>query len=389
MAKLSPIVGVLGHRQVGKTTLLENSCDYYVTFDDETTLDKALADPKAFIASYKRTSTAIDECQLVEKIFPALKERVRIDRRPGQFILSGSVRFTSKALIRESLTGRLLTLDLLPMTLSELDGGNLPDWLPRFLEMRRVNEADLQRLSEREFVRRMKLIEQYQNCGGLPGICFIRDARFRADKIQSQLETILSRDVHQIHATTLSIPELLRFIRELAKNDGEPVNHQALRRATGITPSTQKKLLYALEGVFILRHLPIEGARPGSAILFEDQAEVLTLGKGGLNSDQQWSGFIYRNLREQILYRSGLAAELFQFRTRSGVTVPFAVRTAQGVLGVIPLRGSVTRKALGAAQSFQRKYMESRVLIVTDQNETRVIDDRTILIPAAQILFPA
>ena len=388
MAKLSPLVGILGHRQVGKTTLLEKACSTYVTFDDESTLRSALADPKGFIAIHRKTATAFDECQLAEKIFPALKERVRKDRRPGQFFLSGSVRFTSKDLIRESLTGRLMTLDLLPMTLSELDGGELPTWLPRLLEARRIEGTWVSQLTEREYQRRMKLLQQYKDCGGLPGVCFIRDARFRSDKIMSQLDTILGRDLHQIRGTTLTLPELLRFVRELAKLDGEPLNYQALRRATGITPPTQKKLIYALEAVFLLRHLPIEGERPDSAIVFEDQAEVLALSRGTLNSEQQWQGLVYRNLREQVLYRSGLAAELFQFRTRAGVVIPFAVRTPEGVLGVVPIRGQLTRKALGAAQSFQRKYMTGRVLIVTDQNESRVIDERTLLLSAAQVLFP-
>ena len=96
LAALSPLVGLVGHRQVGKTTLLEAISRHYVTFDEEEVLASANADPKSFVAALGSPGTAIDECQLGERIFPALKERVRKDKRPGQLYLSGSVRFTSK-----------------------------------------------------------------------------------------------------------------------------------------------------------------------------------------------------------------------------------------------------------------------------------------------------
>src|SRR5690349_13769318 len=129
VAKLSPLVGLLGHRQVGKTTTLEKISKHYISLDDEIFLKEANASPAGFLAQLGKRGTAIDECQLSERLFPALKERVRKDRRPGQLFLSGSVRFTSKKLIRESLTGRIMTLELLPFTLSELDSATLPEYL--------------------------------------------------------------------------------------------------------------------------------------------------------------------------------------------------------------------------------------------------------------------
>jgi hypothetical protein len=104
----------------------------------------------AFAAALKLPRTALDECQLAERLFPALKERVRKDKRPGQFYLSGSVRFTSKRLIRESLTGRIMTADLFPLTLSELDRGELPDWLPRLVRARRMNDLQVSALPAKE-----------------------------------------------------------------------------------------------------------------------------------------------------------------------------------------------------------------------------------------------
>jgi predicted AAA+ superfamily ATPase len=75
LATLSPLVGPIGHRQVGKTTLLDQISQQYVTFDDENNLASANSNPKAFVSTLRSLGTAIDECQLAEKLFPALKER--------------------------------------------------------------------------------------------------------------------------------------------------------------------------------------------------------------------------------------------------------------------------------------------------------------------------
>jgi predicted AAA+ superfamily ATPase len=82
----SPIVGVLGHRQVGKTTFLESEIENYVTFDDLKTLRLAKTDAQKFLNKYHNKTVAIDECQFVETLFPALKEAVRKNKKPGQFI---------------------------------------------------------------------------------------------------------------------------------------------------------------------------------------------------------------------------------------------------------------------------------------------------------------
>lgn len=388
LASLSPLVGLIGHRQVGKTTLLEAISQHYVTFDDENVLASVNLNPKAFVAALRSPGTAIDECQLAERIFPALKERVRKDKRPGQLYLSGSVRFTSKKLIRESLTGRIMTADLLPLTLTELDRTDVPDLLPRMMRMRSLADLQLPHLQGKEHRRRMRLIEHYDACGGLPGACFIRNDRLRTQKILDQLETILDRDLRQIHDTTLTLPELMRLLRELALRDGSAPQYQQLRRATGITPITQKKLLFALEATFIIRPVPIEGDLRGSAMFFEDHAEAAVLAQNRLSPEQRWTGLILRNLREQLSYRLGENAEWFQYRTRAGVKVPFAWRTSDSVLGVIPIRGGVSRAAVAAAHSFLRKYAEGKAILVTDGDESRIMDDRTAVISATRLLWP-
>ncbi len=57
----SPVVGILGMRQTGKTTLVEDlSNKQYATLDDDTNLLAASQSPQSFLASFKGLG-AIDE----------------------------------------------------------------------------------------------------------------------------------------------------------------------------------------------------------------------------------------------------------------------------------------------------------------------------------------
>ena len=108
--------------------------------------------------------------------------------------------------------------------------------------------------------------------------------------------------------------------------------------ATGITPITQKKLLFALAATFIIRPVSKKGDFRGSALYFEDHSEVAVLSQDRLSADQRWTGLILRNLREQISYRLGENADLFQYRTRAGVVVPFAWRTVREGVSLMSVR---------------------------------------------------
>jgi predicted AAA+ superfamily ATPase len=387
ITRFSPLVGILGHRQVGKTTLLEKEGREYLTFDDIDTRSSAIKDPKLFLSHYKQLKTVIDECQLVEVLFPALKERVRLDRRPGQFFLSGSVRFTSKKLISESLTGRISNVDLLPLTLSELNETELPSTLHKIIAAKSLLHLSLIKPLAAIRSKREALAIKYLDHGGLPGVCFIRNERVRKQRLQDQLETILNRDLRQIYNTTLSLNTLLKFIQALAMSDGQILNHQALYRSTRLSPATQKKLLFALESIFILRQISVEGDTNGSAIIFEDQAEARYLSQNSISIEGQWAGLIYRNLREQTYYRVGFDAQFFQFRTRAGILIPVCVRTPEGIVGIIPCETEPTRSDAAAARSFLGRYGNSKIIFAARTGVTQVLDDRQMIAPVSWLLF--
>src|SRR5436309_853865 len=89
------VVVILGARQVGKSTLLEQVAATegqgreIITFDNQAVRAAAAADPAGFVAELT-TPVAIDEVQRVAEVMTEIKLRVDRDKTPGQFAITGS-----------------------------------------------------------------------------------------------------------------------------------------------------------------------------------------------------------------------------------------------------------------------------------------------------------
>jgi predicted AAA+ superfamily ATPase len=389
LLQFSSLIGIFGHRQVGKTTFLEKTAASYISFDDKKTILAAKDDPDLFLRNLGKKPAGIDECQYVEDLFPALKELVRKNKRPGQIILSGSVRFYSRKAIRESLTGRIVNVDLLPMVLTELaevERARLP---LKLIERENFGHDLNQTLSATILKKRTKLIDSYLAAGGLPGVCFLRNERLRSERLRDQLMLILDRDLRLIYPSSVPYVQILEFVRMLALQEGQPVQPTLIRKEIGLAETTQKKLLQALEAVFLIRLLAIEGDRKGICVYFEDQAEHLFLHEQKLDPLKAFEGLVYRNLRGSFNYELGHDFRFFQFHQRPDVRVPFAIRTKAGCLGIIPfLEEDPTRQDLRKAHRFLQRYSPATVLMVSkSQAETKILEPRILQIPAERLLF--
>jgi predicted AAA+ superfamily ATPase len=122
IATALPVVVVTGARQVGKSTMLRNEfADYdYVTLDDYALLEQARLDPQSLWVG--RDKIIIDEAQKCPQIFHAIKLAVDASDRRKQFIISGSANLYLMEKVTESLAGRAIYVDLLPMTFGEAAG---------------------------------------------------------------------------------------------------------------------------------------------------------------------------------------------------------------------------------------------------------------------------
>lgn len=102
----SPAVGLVGARQVGKTTLARTLGGRYFDleqFGERTRLDvewdRVCAGPDLVV---------LDEAQAWPEVFPRLRGAIDAERqRPGRFLLLGSVSPTLMTHVAQSLAGRL------------------------------------------------------------------------------------------------------------------------------------------------------------------------------------------------------------------------------------------------------------------------------------------
>lgn len=384
--KHSPLVGLFGQRQVGKTTLLEKLSSSYCTLDRESVATELEVNPELFLQN-RPLGFAIDEAQLCPRLFPALKEQVRKNRSMGQFLLSGSVRFTSRRAIRESLTGRISTIEILPFNQSEALEEELPDLLAGLTQVKTQKQLDQTLETWGRLQRKPEQFERYLQTGGLPGISFFRSTEVRADRWETQIDTLLNRDLRLVQTTTLPYQALRDLLEFLAQNQGKPFELNQAVRKTQISAITIKRLLFAYEALFLIRLVRCQGDRKKSTYFLEDQGFSSWISRTGFNHPEDITRGLFANLRHELHYRPERNGRLYQYRTKHDVEVPLIFDDLHVQLGILPsLDTSPRPKVLGSALAFLRKYPKFKAIIAYGGTEALVRDERLFLIPFWQLI---
>ena len=222
----SPAVGLLGPRQVGKTTLarqLADSVDYQ-WFDLQRSSDIArLEESEQLLPQFADKLVVIDEIQLMPSLFGLLRPIIDENRKPGRFLLLGSA---SPALIRgasESLAGRISYRELSPISLLELAG----------------EEID---------------VKQHLIVGGYPEPLLHLPASRRERWYRDFVRTYLTRDLAEI-GHNVSDQAFGRLLRMLAYAQGGLFNASAFARSLTITNDTVRRYVSILEESFLVRSL--------------------------------------------------------------------------------------------------------------------------------------
>lgn len=314
----NPVVGLLGARQVGKTTLArilaESWTEPVTRLDLEDPRDLArLDDPMLALADLEGL-VVLDEIQRRPGLFPVL--RVLADRPEIQarFLILGSA---SPELLRQSsetLAGRI--------AYHEMDGFQLDE----------VGPAKLDRL----WIR-----------GGFPRSFLASSEAASYDWRTSFVRTFLERDLPQlgvqIPATTLH-----RFWRMVAHYHGQVWNGAELARAFGVSESSVRRYLDLLTDALVLRQLPAWFENVGKRqvkspkVYLADSGLLHTL--LGLESKEDveghpkvgasWEGFVLAELarvlgarrEEMFFWATHAGAELDLLVVRGGRRVGFEIK---------------------------------------------------------------
>jgi predicted AAA+ superfamily ATPase len=224
--RVAKVVGIVGARQVGKTTLARafarSQRGPVTSFDlEDPDVVARLEDPMIVLRPL-RGLVIIDEIQRRPELFPALRVLADRPRTPARFLVLGSA---SPDLLRqssESLAGRIAYHHLAGLSFTEVG--------PRALD--------------RLWLR-----------GGFP-TAFLARSDAESDLWRRELSrTYLERDLPEL-GVTIPSPTLRRFWTMLAHWHGQIWNASEFGRAFGVADTTVRRYLDLLAATFVIRVLP-------------------------------------------------------------------------------------------------------------------------------------
>jgi uncharacterized protein len=223
-----PVVGIVGPRQVGKTTLVKHIIPeidketLYLDLESPEDYNK-LADAELFLNGYENHTVIIDEVQRKSELFPILRSLIDRNREPGRFILLGSA---SPDLLRdgsESLAGRIVYLELNPFDIVELKGH--------------------------------KTVEQVWLKGGFPNaVLEVRDD-ISKQWMLSFIKTYIERDLPLL-GLKAPIQSTEKLWMMLAHINGNLLNYSQISGSLGVSSNTVKSYVQFFEKSYLIRILP-------------------------------------------------------------------------------------------------------------------------------------
>lgn len=237
--KSFPAVFVGGPRRSGKTTLVRYVLkEYgYALLDEIDVRSFAAEDPRGFLEKY-HPPVIIDEIQNVPQLLPHIKARIEKDKRPGQWIITGSQQWSLMKGISETLAGRIAILHLYPFSLAEIQKNVMhkPSNTDQFIEYLKKIIS----LPHKE-IRLGKWILK----GGYPEAVFGKEGA-RKLWFSSYVQTYIDRDIRG-NIKEVNLRDFERFVRLLAARTAQELNTSTLARDVGVTVPTIKAWLTLLE----------------------------------------------------------------------------------------------------------------------------------------------
>ncbi len=219
-----PVVAVMGPRQSGKTTLVQNYFKKYtfLSFEDPKIRAFAKSDPEGFLRQYENEfGIILDEFQYVPEILSYIQLEVDAKKRPGYFVITGSQNFLMNQAITQSLAGRVGILTLLPFSINELKENKIL--------RERSNDLIVMGSYPRVYVEKVEPEDLYS----------------------SYIHTYIERDVRQL----INVGDLKtfdKFIMLCAGRIGQLLNLSEIAGVCGITAPTANKWLSILEASYIV-----------------------------------------------------------------------------------------------------------------------------------------
>ena len=367
-----PAVGLLGPRQVGKTTLALEIARTRpsIYLDLESPTDRAkLSEPELYLESHADKLVVLDEIQRMPALFEVL--RVMIDkgrqsgRRSGQFLVLGSASMDLLRQSSETLAGRIVYRELTPFLVDEAggDGGK---------EMDRL------------WVR-----------GGFPESLLAANDAASMEWRQAFIRTYLERDVPLL-GPRMPAETLRRFWTMLAHEQGCLFHASKLAAALGLSGQTVARYLDLMVDLLLVRRLAPWAENVGKRLVRSPKVYVRDSGLvhallglptwdavlGHPVAGRSWEGMAVENL----IAAAPAATSAWFYRTSAGAEADLVLDFGGGTRWVIEIKRSQAPKPSHGFHYTLGDLEPERSWLVYPGNERFPLGSQTEAIPLPRLM---
>jgi predicted AAA+ superfamily ATPase len=348
LANYFPVIGILGARQVGKTTLAKEMMKMFekkvIYLDLEKPSDIAkITEPELYFNLNKELCIIIDEVQLRPELFAVIRSSVDEYRVPLRFIILGSA---SPEIIRQtsqSLAGRVSYVFMHPFSLSEL------------------NNAD-----------RIK----HHFRGGFPGSYLAPNDKISKRWLDDFILTFIERDLPLLGLS--ASPNLTRRLWEmLAWQNGNLLNSSMLGNSLGLTHHTIRKYIDFIEGAFMLKtimpfHVNLNKRLVKTPKVYFTDTGILHRMLRIDNYDQLMGmsvlgGSFEAYVLQQLLIHKSSDTEIYFYRTHTGTEIDFVLTQSSKPLCAIEVKfTSAPKPTKGLRQGIEDLQTKNNYIIIPE-----------------------
>lgn len=381
-----PVLVITGARQVGKSTMLRNEFqDFtYLTMDDYNVMEKAKLDPQSLWVDKERI--IIDEAQKLLQVLNAIKLAVDSSGRKKRFILSGSSNLLLMEKVTESLAGRALYFDLLPITYGEVNGKLKPENFLRLWNKEQVEpEQNVKKIDALPFMMK----------GFMPPVLGMKSHEDILLWLEGYTRTYLERDLRELSQIE-SLIDFRKVMQTLALRTGNVLNQADVAKDSGTSHPTTHRYIKLLEVSNIIQRVQAFFSSRNKRIVkspkifYIDPALSIFL-SGYLDDELLKSSRELGNYFETMVYLHlrGLCetmtpkAGLYYWRTASGKEVDFIVEHGRRLLAFeVKMTANPTVYDIKNLLLFLEEHPETvRGIIVHSGSSIKRLHSKIIAVP--------